>query len=117
MLSQEENRVYQRLPLKLNLLCQSVGLRSGQIHSGSTLNVSSGGLLAKLNGRKMNEGSLLNVEMTVPPTEGLLEYGGRFSSYARVIRVERMIPQEVCHPEKPIQTVAMEFCEPLKLHV
>ena len=32
---------------------------------------------------------LLDVEICVPPTEGLLEFGGRMTTFARVLRVDK----------------------------
>ncbi|MDO8303374.1 MAG: hypothetical protein Q7T18_09040 [Sedimentisphaerales bacterium] len=36
---------------------------------------------------KLKCDDLLNLELTVPPTDGLLELGGKLSTFARVIRI------------------------------
>lgn len=100
-----EKRYHQRLPLRLSVHCQTVGLSSGESYNGSTVDVSPGGILVELNEPGLQEGQLLSIEMHVPPTTGLVEYGGRFSSYARVCRVLEYTPE--CTAKK----VALEFCD------
>lgn len=103
--SAKERRFHQRLPLRLNVLCQTVGLSSGKSYTGSTIDVSTGGMLVEVNESGLDEGQLLSIEMSVPPTTGLVEYGGRFSSYARVCRVlER-------RDDSSAKAVALEFCD------
>jgi hypothetical protein len=100
-----ERRYYQRLPLKLSVHCQTVGLSSGKFYTGSTIDVSTGGMLLEVNEPGLDEGQLLSIEMAVPPTTGLAEHGGRFSSYARVCRVlER-------RNDSSAKAVALEFCD------
>ncbi len=113
----KERRSHQRLPLRLAVLCQRVGSPGAGIYTGNTVNVSPGGMLMEINDCRIKQGELLNVEMSVPPTEGLLEYGGRFSSYARVIRIEA--PPSIRPGDRASATlsVALEFCESPKLHV
>jgi hypothetical protein len=82
-----EKRKHGRLPLKLDLLCQRVGIGRNDIYTGKTINVSTGGVLFHVAECNLDCDDLLNVELTVPPTEGLLELGGRVSTFARVLRV------------------------------
>ena len=101
----KDRRYHQRLPLRLNVLCQTVGLSSGKSYTGNTIDVSTGGMLVEVNEGGLDEGQLLSIEMSVPPTTGLVEYGGRFSSYARVCRVlER---DDDCFAK----AIALEFCD------
>ena len=104
----ENRRFHKRLPLRLNVLCQTVGLSGGRAYTGNTVDVSTGGMLLEINDGRLSEGQLLSVEMSVPPTTGLLEYGGRFSSYARVCRTG--IDRDE-FPESGARAVALEFCD------
>ena len=101
----KEKRYHQRLPLRLRVHCQTVGLSSGKSYNGNTVDVSPGGMLVELSEPGLQEGQLLSIEMHVPPTTGLVEYGGRFSSYARVCRILEY------NPEQSAKTVALEFCD------
>ena len=113
----ENRRKHHRLPLELTVLCHKVGLSAGETITGNSVNVSPGGILMELNGLGLCQGELLSVEMSVPPTEGLLEYGGRFSSYARVLRVDNNFLKRSAKSGAAVQRVALEFCESPKLHV
>ena len=104
----KNRRFHERRPLRLNVLCQTVGLSGGKAYTGSTIDVSTGGMLVEINDGRLNEGQLLSVEMSVPPTTGLLEYGGRFSSYARVCRTD--IERDEFSSSNA-RTVALEFCD------
>lgn len=112
----EDRRRHGRFPLKLSIFCQRVGQPGGKLFTGRTIDVSPGGILVEMKGHELQDGELVSVEMTVPPTEGLLEFGGSFSSYARVVRV---------HPEKDIaiaetpfsKVIALEFCDSPKLRL
>jgi c-di-GMP-binding flagellar brake protein YcgR len=102
-----ERRRHNRLPLKLSIFCQKVGQSGERLISGRTLNVSPGGMLVEMKGAEINDGELLSVEMSVPPSEDLLDYGGNFSIYARVIRT---ISQETSEDSSSKQ-FALEFCD------
>ena len=117
MENRADRRKHTRLPLKLSVLCQKVGVSANQVYSGETVNVSPGGMLIDINHSQLDEGDLLNVEMSVPPTKGLLEYGGRFSSYARIIRVDAHRSSGHTKAASIAQTIALEFCESPKLSV
>jgi hypothetical protein len=86
------------------------------------MNVSPGGLYFQSDSGAFKPGNLLNVELSIPPTTGLLEYGGRISGYVRVLRADDVSPIE----DKPARLrrgglscarygVAAEFCHSLKL--
>lgn len=97
----------------MSIFCQKVGLSDGRLYSGRTVNVSPGGLLVEMKSGELADGELLSVEMSVPPTEGLLEFGGSFSSYARVVRSgnhdhENFVSDRI---------VALEFCDSPKLRL
>jgi hypothetical protein len=117
MESQKERRIYHRVPVRLTAICHKVGQSPGRIYTANTVDVSSGGMLMEMNTCDLDEGQLLSVDMSLPPTEGLLEFGGRFSTYARVLRVESC---EDDHPDTHRRfgrQIALEFCQSMRLQV
>lgn len=113
-MNRAEKRKHDRLPLQLDLLCQRVGIGGNDMYAGRTVNVSTGGVLFHVADGKLNHDDLLNLELTVPPTEGLLELGGKVSMFARVIRVHQIRHSS---GEQSHHAVAAEFLENPKLVV
>jgi hypothetical protein len=111
----DDRRLYRRIPLKLAVLCQKAGLLEGSLFTGNTVNVCPGGVMMEINGAGLDVGELVNLELAVPPTPGLLEYGGRFSTYARILRIDPPDPvtaeQLMAGESSDIYRIAMEFCE------
>jgi len=104
---EEDRRRHRRFPLKLSILCQKVGLSGGELVSGRTVNVGPGGMLVEVNSGDAAEGELLSVEMSVPPMEGLLDFGGSLSNHARVVRSDgHGNPEGVAE-----KVIALEFCD------
>jgi hypothetical protein len=103
-----ERRKHERLPLQLDVQCQQVGSGGANIYAGKTINVSTGGVFFHVADCKFGCDDLLNVELTVPPTAGLLELGGKLSTFARVIRVQKAMPD--ASPQFR-HAVAAEFLE------
>lgn len=112
-----EKREHQRLPLRFPVLCQKVGVPASKVYTGTSVDVSPGGMLIDFNTNALKHGELLSVEMPIPPTKGTLEYGGRFSGYARVIRIESSDPKKEANSNPAGQTIALQFCESPKLQV
>ena len=84
---ESERRKSKRLPAKFDLLCSTVGLIPELCCKGQTVNVSSCGLYFETaDDIVFDMGSLLKVELSIPPTSGELEIGGRISTLARVVR-------------------------------
>lgn len=117
-----EKRKYQRLPIRLDLSCRKVGSTTEKWHSGRMMNVSPGGLYFQTSAGTFKPGSLLDVKLSIPPTTGLLEYGGRISGFARVLRADDIGPAESGpgHFRGGSLScarygVAAEFCHSLKL--
>ena len=108
---EEDRRRHRRFPLKLSILCQKVGLSGGDLVSGKTVNVGPGGMLVEVNTGSVAEGDLLSVEMSVPPMEGLLDFGGSLSNHARVVRSTNHGSSQ----ESAEKVIALEFCDPPKL--
>ena len=101
-----ERRRNLRRRLELSVYCQKVGTTDGRFFSGNTVNVSPGGLLVSMHGSCLRDGELVSIEMAVPQSDGVLENGGKFSSYARVVRIDDT-EQKIGSAKE----VALEFCE------
>ncbi len=116
MMSWIEKRKFRRLSVSLDLSCRKVGSSGGKAYRGSTVNVSSGGLFFETAGTSFESGNLIRVDLSIPPTEGLLELGGRISGFARVLRTSQPSQaQEKQGADLTRYAVAAEFCRPLKL--
>lgn len=99
-----ERRRARRRPLELSVYCQKVGAMDGRLFSGNSVNVSPSGILLKMQGSSLRDGELVSVELAVPQSDGAGQ-AARFSSYARVVRVDDESAPG-CEKE-----VALEFCE------
>jgi hypothetical protein len=97
--------------------CQKVGAAKEKLYTGSTENVSSGGLYFETTAGSFQSGNLLKVELAIPPTTGLLEFGGRISGFARVLRICSISDSD--KKGGNLHTagygVAVEFCRPPRL--
>jgi len=99
----KNRRKHERLSLRLEAYCQKAGHVGGYLLQGSTLNVSTGGVLLRCADKvKAKCGDLFSLEIGVPPKDSSLEFGGRFSGYAKVVRVIESGSEADC--------VAFEFC-------
>ena len=114
-----EKRRHERLPMRLGILCRKIGQSAETFYRGQTLNISTGGLFFETADGEdgvFNQGDLLNVELSVPPTNGLLEFGGRISSFARVVRACGLSQGRVSPAGPPNKVgVAVQFCQHPKL--
>jgi len=111
-----EKRKFRRLPITLGLLCRKVGSTAEKFHKGCTVNVSPGGLYFEAADDAFKPGDLLKVELSIPPTAGLLEIGGRISGFGRVLRACSICDSctdTKLHSDK--YGVALEFCRAPKL--
>jgi len=112
-MAKADRRKYKRLPIKLDLCCRKVGLNSHHLHGGRTINVSPGGLYFETSTYSFSVGEVLNINLTIPPTAGLLEFGGRISAPARVLRKDDFRTNQLLGPAKC--GVAVEFCRSPRL--
>lgn len=110
-----ERRRDRRLSRRFDLLCHAAGSTAGKPYDGQTVNVSSGGLYFETVGT-FEPGGLLHVELSIPPTPGLLEFGGRIAGFARVLRTYSIGGSSADEePSCERYGVAVEFCRPLRL--
>ena len=111
-----EKRKYKRFGAKLDISCVDVGSFAEHFQTGSTVNVSTGGLYFKSSSSAFKPGHLIKVQMTIPPRSGQLEFGGKLSGYARVLRMEYLSNMSRNHRDSSKNYgIAAEFCRPPKL--
>jgi len=106
-----ERREHNRLEIELDLSCRKLPPSAEESHTGRTLNVGPGGLYFSTETDAFQEGNLLEVRLTIPPTPGILESGGSISAFAKVLRTSRLNGG----PTAPAYGVAIQFCRRPKL--
>jgi hypothetical protein len=52
--------------------------------------VGPGGLYVETAAQTIEQGDLLRVEISIPPTPGLLEFGGKIAAFAKVLRADNI---------------------------
>jgi hypothetical protein len=115
-MSSSEKRKYKRLPIKLDLSYRRVDSTAKKSQTGCTVNVSPCGLYFETAADIFKPGSLLKVELSIPPTTGLLESGGSISGLGKVLRVHTISGPHTDTKLPFVRSgVALEFCRPLKL--
>jgi hypothetical protein len=111
-----DKRKYKRLTMKLDLSYRKADSRAKKSYAGCTVNVSPGGLYFETAADVFKPGSLLKVELSIPPTSGLLEFGGIISGLCKVLRTRTISGSRTDIGLPSVRSgVALEFCEPLKL--
>jgi hypothetical protein len=108
MMDRTEKRKHRRLGAHYNISCRKVGSDKDRTYDGLTTNVSSGGLYFETPTDTFKQGNLLKVELSIPPTSGLLEFGGKIAGFAKVLRTESTAGRF---------GVALQFCRPPKLDI
>jgi len=116
METEKERRIHERHHLKLDVFCQTVGLAGGRFYSGSTVDVSPSGVLVEIYETGLGVGQLVSIDMPVPPSEDMLDYGGRFSGYARIVRIEDQQENDL-RRDLSTQAIALEFCQSPRLQM
>ena len=106
MMDRSEKRRHKRLGAQYNISCRKVGSTINMSYNGNTINVSTGGLYFETTTDTFKQGNLLTVELSIPPTSGLLEFGGKIAGFAKVLRTDSASGR---------YGVALQFCRPPKL--
>jgi len=106
MMDRLEKRRHKRLGAQYNISCRKVGSAVQISCDGCTVNVSPGGLYFETATGTFERDNLLKVELSIPPTSGLLEFGGKIAGFAKVLRTDLVSGR--CG-------VALQFCRPPKL--
>ncbi len=116
MMDRAEKRKYKRLGAKFDMSCREVGSAAERAHTGCTVNVGPGGLYFETENATFKPGSLLEVELSIPPRRGLLEFGGRISGFAKVLRTDNIYDSaRGTNLSSEIFGVAVQFCRSPKL--
>jgi hypothetical protein len=111
-----ERRKFKRLEAKFDISCIEIDSINKQFQIGNVVNVSPGGLYFETSADAFKQGSLLKVHLTIPPKLGLLEFGGKISGFAKVLRIDPLGDFiRGGHAISGKQGVALEFCRPPKL--
>lgn len=115
-MARPERRRHKRLPIKIPLSCSKVGSTAEKTRKGLSVNVSPGGLYFQTLSATFKGGCLVKVELSIPPTTGVLEFGGTISSFAKVLRTHRIQDSDTSTVSSSSKYgVALEFCQPPKL--
>jgi hypothetical protein len=110
-----DKRKYQRLGIKYDISCRKIGSPTSQTHEGHTVNISPGGLYFQTASDIFRRGDLLRVELQIPPTSNLLEYGGKMEGFAKVLRTDNYNAPPARNESSGSYGVALQFCHPPKL--
>lgn len=111
--SKQERRKHRRLDIRLPLQYCG-GADSGvDVCRTVTRNISTGGLYFETDDPELRPGTVIEMELTIPPGEGHSPYQGRITSVAEVIRVDDLGPTSSAATRRI--GVATHFCNSLKL--
>lgn len=83
-----EHRAHRRLNIRLPVECRRQGDGHRTLVRTITQNISSGGMYIELDAPDFRRGDQLEIELTVPPAEGVSSYQGRATCAAEVLRVQ-----------------------------
>ncbi len=114
MIDRPERRMHQRLAIGLPLECSAVGAAKKTAYRTVAINVSTSCLYFEADSSEFRLGTLLNLELTVPPGDGYFPYPGRVHGVGEVVRVCEL---DENGPEVGRQRfgIATRFRTPLKL--
>jgi len=111
-----EKRRHRRLGAAYNISCRKIGSSGNESYEGCTVNVGPGGLYFETPADVFETGNLLRLELSIQPTPGLLEFGGKIAGFAKVLRVRNVTDSAVgTGSSSGVYGVALEFCRPPKL--
>jgi len=113
-----ERRGFRRVGAELDISFNEVGTEAKQHYIGRTVNVSPGGLYFQTSAdifkpRNLPQDTLFKVELSIPPTKGLLEFGGRIAGFAKLLRTCKISDSLLSDN----YGVALEFCQSPKMSV
>jgi hypothetical protein len=111
----DERRQHRRLDIRLPLECRRVDDAQGNALRTVTLNVSTGGVRFETDAEELEPGTLLHLELTVPPGDGHWPWQGRVSAVGEVVRIAPTRANGLQDPVSRRVTVAARFRDPLKL--
>lgn len=113
-----EKRRHRRLAVEFDLCCRKVGNGNVRTHRGRAVNASPGGLYFSTSSDGFKPGTMLEVELTIPPKSGQLEKLGRISALGKVVRTEQLSSNaEQINSFEDCYGVALEFCRTPRLAI
>ena len=113
-----EKRRYKRLAARYDVSCKKAGSEDELLAVGRTVNVSPSGIFFETTTNDFKLDSLLEVQLSIPPSSTHLEQGGRVSGLAKVVRTSRTSQLEAdSELENAQRGVALQFCQFPKLCV
>lgn len=106
-----ERRRDRRLGASFDVSFYKVGSTANEPYDGHAVNVGPGGLYVETTARTIEPGDMLRVELSIPPTPGLLEFGGKIAAFAKVLRAYN-IGSHVTDSDSTCNKygVALQFC-------
>jgi len=111
-----ERRRDRRQGASFDISFYKVGSTANEPYDGHTVNVGPGGLYVETTAQTIEPGDVLRVELSIPPTPGLLEFGGKIAAFAKVLRAHNIGGDSTggnstCNK----YGVALQFCDRPKL--
>lgn len=111
-----EKRRHRRLAVEFDLCCRRIGNSAVLTHRGRAINASSSGLYFSTNTDGFTSGTMLEVELSIPPKSGRLERPGRILALGKVVRAERISRRtEQTESFEDCYGIALEFCRTPRL--
>lgn len=92
--NETDRRRHQRLRIRLPVEFRKCDGGSASVLRTITQNVSTGGVYVELDSPEFQLGDRVEVELTVPPAEGVSPYPGRASCPAEVLRIQSLDADE-----------------------
>ena len=105
-----DRRATRRLSVQLDVVYRKAGPILGRLKSARTQNVSAGGICFHTADDSLRAGTILQVELRIPPRHGVLETGGRLCGLAQVLRAHESCPGRDDRRSGGLFLVAARFC-------
>jgi len=109
-----ERRAHRRMEIRLPVACRRRSSQGPQVVRSVTRNISSGGLYVEVDTPGLQVGDRLQMELTVPPAEGVSPYEGRASCRVQVARVDHIERHRTGRPARPGFGIAAQFLDRLR---
>lgn len=102
------------MEIRLPVACRRKTSEGPQAVRSVTQNISSGGLYIEVDTPGFQVGDQLQMELTVPPAEGVSPYEGRASCRVQVSRIDRIERRRTGRPARPRFGIAAQFLDRLR---
>ena len=113
-----EKRRFNRLSANFSVTCRGIDTHKKKICHGYTCNVCPGGMLLCTPTQEFTTGEFVQAELLINPAHGVLEFGGKISGFARILRQEQKLLYSQSKNSPSLEYgIALEFCEILRLRI